>query len=321
MKVIEMKNVDKYYGKNKVLDGVSFSVEKGHIVGLIGPNGAGKTTIMKIISGLSHRSAGELYLFEKNTEIHVNRNRISFMIENPIIDSALNARNNMEYMRLLRGVADEKRIDELLLYVGLDNAGKKRVKNFSLGMKQRLGIAMALIADPEVLVLDEPVNGLDPEGIVEVRMILKELCEKQGKTIVISSHLLSELSELCTDYIIINHGKIVEALSTEELMDHSRSYISVKTDNISHTTAQLEKTLQINDYKVIDNSELRIFGMSGRIPELSRAITDGGDTILHFAHTNESLEEYYLSKVDHNDSEDTKRRNGVINRLSGRGDR
>ena len=218
MKVIEMQNVDKYYGKNKVLDNVSFSVEKGHIVGLIGPNGAGKTTIMKIISGLAHRSNGEFKLFEASRGIHVNRGRMSFMIESPIIDISLNARRNMEYMRLLRGVADKNRINELLTYVGLEEAGKKPVKNFSLGMKQRLGIAMSLLADPEVLVLDEPVNGLDPEGIVEVRLILKELCEKQGKTIIISSHLLSELSELCTDYIIINHGKIVEALSTEELM-------------------------------------------------------------------------------------------------------
>ncbi len=321
MKVIEMQNVDKYYGKNKVLDNVSFSVEKGHIVGLIGPNGAGKTTIMKIISGLAHRSNGEFKLFEASRGIHVNRGRMSFMIESPIIDISLNARQNMEYMRLLRGVADKNRINELLTYVGLEEAGKKPVKNFSLGMKQRLGIAMSLLADPEVLVLDEPVNGLDPEGIVEVRLILKELCEKQGKTIIISSHLLSELSELCTDYIIINHGKIVEALSTEELMMHSRSYISVKTDNISHTTATLENRLNIKDYKVVDDTELRIFGMFDRVAEVSHTITDGGDTILHFALTNESLEEYYLSKVDHNKGENDKKRGSVLNKLSGRSPR
>ncbi|MBQ6229999.1 MAG: ABC transporter ATP-binding protein [Eubacterium sp.] len=316
-----MQNVDKYYGKNKVLDNVSFSVEKGHIVGLIGPNGAGKTTIMKIISGLAHRSNGEFKLFEASRGIHVNRGRMSFMIESPIIDISLNARRNMEYMRLLRGVADKNRINELLTYVGLEEAGKKPVKNFSLGMKQRLGIAMSLLADPEVLVLDEPVNGLDPEGIVEVRLILKELCEKQGKTIIISSHLLSELSELCTDYIIINHGKIVEALSTEELMMHSRSYISVKTDNISHTTATLENRLNIKDYKVVDDTELRIFGMFDRVAEVSHTITDGGDTILHFALTNESLEEYYLSKVDHNKGEKDKKRGSVLNKLSGRSPR
>ena len=320
MKVIEMKNVHKYYGKSHVLDDVSFSVEKGHIVGLIGPNGAGKTTIMKILSGLAHRSSGSFSLFESETGIHVNRNRLSFMIESPIIDLSLNARANMEFMRILRGVADEKKIDELLKYVGLEDVGKKPVKNFSLGMKQRLGIAMSLLADPEVLVLDEPVNGLDPEGIVEIRHILKELCEVYGKTLIISSHLLSELSELCTDYIIINHGRIVESLSTEELMLHSRSYISVKTDNISKTTATLEEKLGIRDFKIFEGSELRVYEKLDRLADVSNTITSSGDTILQFVLKNESLEEYYLNKVDHNKGEVDKSRKNVLTRLSGRSD-
>ncbi|MBR0145842.1 MAG: ABC transporter ATP-binding protein [Eubacterium sp.] len=311
MKVIELKHVNKIYGKNQVLHDVSFSVEKGHIVGLIGPNGAGKTTIMKIVGGLAHSTDGTVRLFEHDNQLDKYRDRISFMIENPIIDGSLSARENMEYVRLVRGVADKARCESLLEYVGLADTGKKAAKHFSLGMKQRLGIGMALLPDPEVLVLDEPVNGLDPEGIVEVRHILKDLCEKEGKTIIISSHLLSELSELCTDYVIINEGQIVESLSKEELMLHSRSYISIRTDRTAETVATLEQTLSVHDYKVMEDEELRLYEGLEDVGTVSRAITDAGFTILRFALTSDSLEEYYLSKVSHGSKEnpDSPRKN------------
>ena len=299
MKVIELNDIGKVYGKSRVLERVSFSVEKGHIVGLIGPNGAGKTTIMRIVGGLTHPTSGTVRLFEHEEQLEKYRDRISFMIEDPIIDKSLTAGENMEYIRLIRGVADRSRCEKLLKYVGLQDTGKKAAKHFSLGMKQRLGIAMALLPDPEVLVLDEPVNGLDPEGIVEVRHILKDLCEKEGKTIIISSHLLSELAELCTDYVIINEGQIVESLSKEELMLHSRSYISIRTDRMAETVAQLEQLLSVRDYKVMENGELRLYEGLENIAAVSRAITDAGFTILRFALTGDSLEEYYLSKVSH----------------------
>lgn len=311
MKVIELREIHKVYKNTPALEHVSFSVEKGHIVGLIGPNGAGKTTIMKIIGGLVHPTDGELRLFESDESLDKNRDRLSFMIENPIIDGSLSARENMEYVRLVRGVADKARCESLLEYVGLADTGKKAAKHFSLGMKQRLGIGMALLPDPEVLVLDEPVNGLDPEGIVEVRHILKDLCEKEGKTIIISSHLLSELSELCTDYVIINEGQIVESLSKEELMLHSRSYISIRTDRTAETVATLEQTLSVHDYKVMEDEELRLYEGLEDVGTVSRAITDAGFTILRFALTSDSLEEYYLSKVSHGSKEnpDSPRKN------------
>lgn len=302
MKVIELKEIRKVYNKKPALEQVSFSVEKGHIVGLIGPNGAGKTTIMKIIGGLVHPTDGELFLFESRDRLDKNRDRLSFMIENPILDGSLTARENMEYVRRVRGVADDSRCQSLLEYVGLGDTGKKPAKKFSLGMKQRLGIAMALLPDPEVLVLDEPVNGLDPEGIVEVRHILRELCEKEGKTIIISSHLLAELSEFCTDYIIINEGRIVESLSREELMYHSRSYISIRTDRLEEMVATLEKKLMVQDYKVMETGEVRLYEYIDHPEQVSRTITDAGFTILRFAETSDSLEEYYLSKVTHNRS-------------------
>ncbi|MCR4838550.1 MAG: ABC transporter ATP-binding protein [Eubacterium sp.] len=306
MKVIELKEIQKVYGKRPALEHVSFSVEKGHIVGLIGPNGAGKTTIMKIIGGLAHETSGQVRLFESEERLEKNRDRISFMIENPIIDGSLTAMENMKYVRLVRGVADDARCEKLLKYVGLADTGKKAAKHFSLGMKQRLGIAMALLPDPEVLVLDEPVNGLDPEGIVEVRHILKELCEQEGKTIIISSHLLAELSELCTDYVIINEGQIVESLSKEELMQHSRSYISIRTDRTAETVAALEQTLSVHDYKVMEDDELRLYEYLDDVAKVSRTITEAGFTILRFVQTSDSLEEYYLSRVSHGKTEQEK---------------
>ena len=310
MKVIELREIHKVYKNTPALEHVSFSVEKGHIVGLIGPNGAGKTTIMKIIGGLVHPTDGELRLFESDESLDKNRDRLSFMIENPIIDGSLTAMENMEYVRRVRGVADDSRCRSLLEYVGLADTGKKTAKQFSLGMKQRLGIAMALLPDPEVLVLDEPVNGLDPEGIVEVRHILRELCEKEGKTIIISSHLLAELSELCTDYVIINEGRIVESLSREELMQHSRSYISIRTDRTEEAVAMLEQKRKIRDYKVMETGEIRLYEYPENVAEISRAITDAGFAIIRFAETSDSLEEYYLSKVTHGKAGEEKGQRG-----------
>ncbi len=305
MKVIELKNITKNYRHFKALDQVSLSVERGHIVGLIGPNGAGKTTIMKIIGGLSHPTDGELKLFDSSENIEKSRQRLSFMIENPFIDGALTARENMEYARFLLGVADKSRCETLLKYVKLGDTGRKAARHFSLGMRQRLGIAIALLPDPEVLVLDEPVNGLDPEGIVEIRNILRELCEKDGKTIIISSHLLSELSELCTDYILIDQGRIVESLSREELMEHSRSYLAIRTDHTPETLILLEQRFSASDYRVLKNGEIRMYNRSDDPAAISRAITGSGHTILHFAENSDSLEDYYLSRVSHDKPKDT----------------
>ena len=198
--VITMNGLCKSYHKAEVLHDFSLNVKKGHICGLIGPNGAGKTTIMKILAGLIFQTRGELYFFGRNDNLDESRKRMSFMIEAPIVDPKMTAYDNLAYLRYVRGYPDEKRIDNVLEIVGLGNTGKKKCEKFSLGMRQRLGIAMALLSKPEVLVLDEPVNGLDPEGIVEVRHLLKRLKDEQNVTILISSHLLSELSELCTDF-------------------------------------------------------------------------------------------------------------------------
>ena len=301
--VISLENVTKIYKSKKkkstVVDRVSFDIEEGHIYGLIGPNGAGKTTIMKMIGGLAMQDEGSISLFGKTEEKELDkvRDRISFMIEAPIIEGGMTARQNMEFIRYMRGVASDERIDEVLEFVGLADTGDKLAKRFSLGMKQRLGIGMALLPNPDVLVLDEPVNGLDPEGIAYVRHILKKLCVEDKKTILISSHLLTELYELCTDFIIINEGKLVEKLSKEEMIEHARSYVSLTTNKNSETVAYIENKLNIKDFKVRDNGEIRLYEGIDDIEKLSKSITDAGFIITRLCEEGESLEEYYLEKT------------------------
>lgn len=194
-------------------------------------------------------------------------------------------------------MADSSKIDEILELVGLANTGKKLVKHFSLGMKQRLGIGMALLPDPEVMILDEPVNGLDPEGIVEVRNLLKRLKDEREITILISSHLLAELSELCTDFAIVDRGVLVECISKEELDENCRSYIEVATDDTERLVTVIEQDLGISGYKVMENGDTRIYDMLSELKTVSRAITASGLTILKFHVQGENLEEYFLSRV------------------------
>lgn len=294
--IISMHNICKSYKKQEVLHNFNLNIEKGHICGLIGPNGAGKTTIMKILAGLTFQSNGKIRFFESDN-LDESRARMSFMIETPIIYASMNARDNLQYIRYQRGYPDECRIDEILDIVGLSDTDNKPAKKFSLGMKQRLGIGMALLPKPEVMVLDEPVNGLDPEGIVEIRQLVKRMSDEFGITVLISSHLLSELSELCTDFSIINHGRLIENLSRDELLVKCRGHISLKTDDINRTATILEDELSIADYKVIHGEEIHIFEKLSEIDLISKAVTDKGLIIRKLNEEGQNLEEYYLEKV------------------------
>lgn len=295
--VMTMRGLCKSYKKQEVLHDFSLTVERGHICGLIGPNGAGKTTIMKILAGLFLPSKGELEFFGSPDDLDDSRARMSFMIEQPIIAGSMSARQNLEYIRYLRGYPDDKRIDEILELVGLADTGKKYAGKFSLGMKQRLGIGMALLPKPEIMVLDEPVNGLDPEGIVQVRQLIKRMQEEWGVTVLISSHLLSELSELCTDFSIISHGQLIENLSREELLIRCRNHIALRTDDINKTAAILEDKLQIADYKVIHGEEIQIFEKLSELHHISKTLTENGLVITRLNEEGQNLEDYYLEKV------------------------
>ena len=295
--VLETKGLTKKYGKATVVDNFSFKVEKGHICGLIGPNGAGKTTIMKMMAGLTKSNGGSMELFGTGKDLDRNRRRISFLIENPMLDINMSAYKNMEYIKYLKGIPTSEKIEDVLEFVGLLDAKDKKVKKFSLGMRQRLAIGMAILSKPEILVLDEPVNGLDPEGIVDVRKMIKRLVHEEEVTVLISSHILSELSELCTDYAIINHGCLVESITSEELEIKCENHITLKTDDINRTATILEGKLGISKYKVFRDEEVHIFEKLDDVSAVSRAITDSGLTILKLVEEGASLEEYYLSKV------------------------
>lgn len=238
--ILRVNGLTKKYGSKTALNNVAFSVEKGRIYGFIGENGAGKTTAIRAITGLSEALAGTIELFgvsDRKGLLNARR-KMGYLVENPILSMNETAWGNLKMQQLLYGKKDKAKIRQVLERVGLADAGKKKVRNFSLGMKQRLGIAMALVNDPEILILDEPVNGLDPMGMVAVRELLKSLCAEDGITIVISSHILAELYQLVTDYIIISHGEIIEQISKEELDRKCTSYIVIETD-------QPQKALQV----------------------------------------------------------------------------
>ena len=297
--IIDVKNLDKQYMKQKAVDGASFQIKEGMICGLIGPNGAGKTTIMKMLGGLALPTGGSLEIYGSSDEkgLAHARSRMSFMIETPYAKEKLTARENLEKQRLQKGIPDKKRIDEVLEIVGLSDVGKKPVKNFSLGMRQRLGIANALMTKPEIMVLDEPVNGLDPEGIVEIRELLLKLNREEHITILISSHILSELSLLCTDYLFINKGKLLQAVSSDELKKLCREYYRISTDNNSLAAAILENKLGITQFDVDKDGSIRLYEQLDNMYTVSKTLFENGvvPVVLHINEAN--LEQYYMNMV------------------------
>lgn len=297
--LIDINGLEKQYMGNTVLKDVSFQVRSGMICGLVGPNGAGKTTIMKILGGLVLPTNGSISLFGETDEkgLSHSRSRMCFMIEIPYAKQKMTAKENLEKLRIQKGVTDKGRIEEVLKMVDLADTGKKPVSKFSLGMKQRLGIAGALLSKPEVMVLDEPVNGLDPEGMVAIRELLLKLNREENITIVISSHLLAELSQLCTDYVFIKHGRIVEKLSDEELRKKCHEYYRINSDNNSLIPAVLQNELGIQEIEVEENGAVRLFERIDEIKLISKTLYDNGiiPTELHMQDAN--LEQYYMNLV------------------------
>lgn len=222
-KILELKNISKEYKDYKALDNVSFSLNEGEIVGLIGPNGAGKTTLMRIIVGLTKQYDGEIDLIDNTS--------IGCVIETPSFYPYMTGYENLRYLAELNDVSAEK-VMETIELLGLKEALNKKVKGYSLGMRQRLGIAAALLREPKLLILDEPTNGLDPTGIHELRTYIKDIAAKKGITVLISSHILSELEKICDKAIIIKHGKIIDVLDVNKWADHENMLITVKTNDV-----------------------------------------------------------------------------------------
>ena len=297
--IINVKDLTKQYKKQTVVNHANFQIKKGSICGLVGPNGAGKTTIIKMLGGLVLPSEGSMSIFGNTDEKSwaKARERMSFMIETPYANQNLTAQQNLEKQRLQKGLPDQTRIDEVLKKVGLENVDKKKIKEFSLGMKQRFGLANALLAKPEIMVLDEPINGLDPEGIVEIRELLMKLNQQENITIMISSHILSELSLMCDDYLFIQGGNIVKHLTREELHQECRNYLHIHTDNDELALAVLQEKLQITSLDVQKDGSIPLYEYVDNVAPVSRTLFENGVLPLELRNGGESLEEYYMSIV------------------------
>lgn len=297
--IINVKDLTKQYKKQTVVNHANFEIKKGSICGLVGPNGAGKTTIMKMLGGLVLPSEGSMSIFGNTDEKSwaKARERMSFMIETPYANQNLTAQQNLEKQRLQKGLPDQTRIDEVLKKVGLENVDKKKIKEFSLGMKQRFGLANALLAKPEIMVLDEPINGLDPEGIVEIRELLMKLNQQENITIMISSHILSELSLMCDDYLFIQGGNIAKHLTREELHQECRNYLHIHTDNDELALAVLQEKLQITSFDVQKDGSITLYEYVDNVAPVSRTLFENGVLPLELRNGGESLEEYYMSIV------------------------
>ena len=297
--ILKTSNLTKKYKNYKAINNVSLSLEAGKIYGLIGRNGAGKSTFMKLIAGLSYPDEGHIELFghTKESEIQLERKRIGCMIESPNINLSMTTKENMKLHRIIRGIPDEKIEDELLSLLDINNTGKKKVKNFSLGMKQRLGIAITLINSPEFLILDEPINGLDPLGVVEIRKLLTKLCTEQNMTILISSHNLPEMYQLATDYIFINKGEIIQTLSLEELDEYCRHYLLIKSTDVYKLVNVIERKLNTTNFKVMPDYSVQLFDYIDDKEFVGKTLFDNNIVVTNLSNEGGTLEDYFVSLV------------------------
>lgn len=297
--VLKTYALTKTYKGVNALDKVSLSLEQGKIYGLIGQNGAGKTTLMRIIAGLAFPSEGNFSLFGKSMEKDLSneRKRMGCIIDYPGLSGGMTAVENMKLYRIMKGIPNKEIETELLHLVGLPNTGKKKVKNFSMGMKQRLGIAIALIGNPDFLMLDEPINGLDPLGIVDIRNLLKNLCNEKNISILISSHNLPEIYQTVTDYIIIHEGKIKETLSLEQLDDSCKKHIYIKCDKVEKLIQVLEDELGTSNYKVMPDKSVKLYEYLNERERLARILAEHKIIVTDISLQGDTLENYFISVI------------------------
>lgn len=295
--ILETKNIEKKYGHFKVLCGLNMHIPEGAIYGLIGKNGAGKTTLIRLLSGLQKPTSGnyKIYGIQNNSrKIAEGRKRLGGIVETPSICLDMTAEDNLKEQYKVIGLPSYDNLQEILKLVGLDNTGKKTAKHFSLGMKQRLGLAIALVGNPDLLILDEPINGLDPEGIIEIRELILKLNKEKGITFLISSHYLDELSKIATFYGIIDKGKIIKEVGKEELEQNFRTRTQINITNLKECVKYLdEKGL---DYKVISDNIIDIYEKIN-VSEFVTALSKRNCIVNEFKEKGESLENYYLNLI------------------------
>lgn len=299
MYLVETQDLCKKYGKTYAVNKVNMHIPEGTIYGFVGENGSGKTTIMRLLTGLAEPTSGGYSLFgvsHKSGKIYDKRREMSAIVETTSLVPSMTALDNMMFQEMYLGIklTPEQR-KELLSKVHLENVGKKKVKNFSLGMKQRMGIALALLNHPKLMLLDEPMNGLDPQGIAELRDLLIELNRNEGITVLISSHILSELEKIASIYGFISHGQLIEELTVEELQEKCRKSLKIKVDDVKHIEDVLKK-LKVKEYKIFPNGDVKIYDDV----DIGKFVSDLASNKVHISSINssdESVEEYYLNLV------------------------
>ncbi len=297
--VLTTVDLTKKYNAQVALDHVNMAVEQGDIYGFIGQNGAGKSTLLRVVTALARPTSGTVSLFGESSEAGLteSRKRIGAIIESPTLYPDMTARDNLEVYRLLRGIPGKDCISKALALVGLQDTGKKKARNFSLGMKQRLGLAIALLGDPELLILDEPTNGLDPGGIVELRELVKKLNRELGLTILISSHILSELHQMATKYGIIHRGRLLEQITHEQLSDKCKQHIRIRVDDPSRAATVIETELGTRDYEVLQDGTIKLYSVYEDVRLVSAALTNSGLIIEYFAPGGDDLESYFTRRI------------------------
>lgn len=296
--ILQTNQLTKSYGKFTALDHSNMTAYRGDIYGLIGRNGAGKTTMMKIVTGLAEPTEGSYSIFGKSGyAAEKEKKRIGSLIENPAFFGNLTAYQNLRYYCFQKGITDLKQIDEALELVHLTDSKNKKFRKFSLGMKQRLGIAFAILDNPDLVILDEPINGLDPIGISELRDTFRKLNQERGMTLIISSHILSELYAVANRFLFINNGRVIKEITKQELDLECSRCIIVKTDDIKKTTIVLESKLNITDYQVIDTREIRIYDENAKPDELNKVFIQSGVNVSQIYESGVSLEDYFKQLV------------------------
>ncbi|MBQ3307217.1 MAG: ATP-binding cassette domain-containing protein [Bacilli bacterium] len=292
--ILKTTNIVKKYGNKIVLKNVSMNIRKGDIYGFIGKNGAGKTTFMRTVLSLTPIDGGEVVYYE-DKKIEDIGLKVGSLIESPGLYKNATATENLKRFSILYG-ADEAKIPEILKIVGLSDTGNKKVKDFSLGMKQRLGIAFALLGDPELLLLDEPINGLDPEGIKEIRDVILKLNKEKNITFLISSHLLDELSKIVTRYGIINDGELIEEIDAKELHEKCKNKLVIECDNPKKAKTIIEKSVPEEDIKVKEK-RVEITEKVKESGKLNKELVSAGITVNALYVSEDSLEDYFMKRI------------------------
>lgn len=303
--IVTTRNLKKLYKNTVALDDINMEIKQGEIYGLVGKNGAGKTTLLRVITGQAFPTEGEISLFQASSEKELSkqRRRIGAIIETPSFYPKLSAEQNLEYYRIQRGIPGKECIREALEEVGLSDVGNKKFQSFSLGMKQRLGLALALMNRPEILLLDEPINGLDPFGIVEIRNLLLKLNHEKNITILISSHILSELSNLVTYYGFIHKGKLLKQISSEALAAECNKYLELKVDKVETMTALLESKLGCTSYSVTPASTIQIYDYIDQPAVISKLAVSHDIALSGITVKDINLENYFIQLVGGNGNE------------------